>query len=209
MTIWTHGTPDKMEEAIMCYICYDYETQDNPYLKNPLPCNCKGSILIHKNCLDTILESMRTCTVCKTKYKLVYLPKRNGLELITEVAISGDITEYTIDAQGDIQGEHIVKKETGEVISKCLYKNGLLDGEYMTWYSNGQVECICYCMQNKLHGEYRAWYENGIMMEQTYYKEGIRHGLCNKWDKEGNLIISRHYIHGKLPIPLPDEFESD
>jgi hypothetical protein len=197
-----------MDESIACYICYDHETEDNPYLLDPLPCACKGSILIHKNCLTTILQSARICTVCKTKYKLAYLPTRNGLELITEVAISGDITEYTIDTLGYIQGEHVVKKETGEVISKCNYKDGRLDGEYTTWYSNGQLECICYCVQNKLHGEYRAWYENGVMMEQTYYKEGVRHGLCKKWDKQGNLIISRYYINGKLPIPLPDEFES-
>jgi hypothetical protein len=198
-----------MEEPIVCYICYENETQDNPYLKDPSPCRCKGSILIHKNCLETILNTTRKCSICRAKYNLAYLPMRNGLELITEVAINGDITEYTIDPSGDIQGEHTVTKQTGELISRCHYKNGLLHGEYKTWYSNGQVECICNCVNNKLHGEYKAWYENGVMMEHTYYKDSVKHGLCNRWDKEGNLIISRHYINGNLPIPLPDEFDSE
>jgi antitoxin component YwqK of YwqJK toxin-antitoxin module len=47
------------------------------------------------------------------------------------------------------------------------------------------------------------------MMEETLYKEGVKHGLCKRWDKEGNLIITRHYINGELPLPLPDEFDSE
>ncbi len=198
-----------MEEQVTCYICYENETDDNPYLKDPPPCKCRGSILIHKNCLNTILSTSRNCSICKAKYNLAYLPTRNGLELITEVAISGDITEYTLNAAGNIHGEHTVKRSTGELISLCHYKNGLLHGEYKTWYSSDQLECICYCANNKLHGEYKAWYENGVMMEHTYYKDGDKHGLCNRWDKEGNLIISRHYIYGELPIYLPDEFDEE
>ena len=198
-----------MEENILCYLCYDNETEENPYLKEPPPCECKGSIVIHKGCLEEVLKASRVCSICKTKYKLYYLPNRNGLELVIETAINGDITEYTVDASGDIQGEHIVKKQTGELISKCYYKNGLLDGEYMTWYSSGQIECICHCEKNKITGIYRAWYENGVMMEETLYKDGAKHGLCKRWDKEGNLIISRHYINGELPILMPDEFDSD
>jgi antitoxin component YwqK of YwqJK toxin-antitoxin module len=198
-----------MEDKILCYLCYDEESQTNPYLKEPPPCECKGSIVIHDNCLQEVIKSSRVCTICKTKYKLHYLPTRNGLELVSEVAINGDITEYTIDRSGDIQGEHTVKKQTGELISKCNYKDGLLDGEYTTWYSNGQVECICMCVRNKIHGIYQAWYDNGVIMEETLYKEGVKHGLCKRWDKEGNLIITRHYINGELPLPLPDEFDSD
>jgi antitoxin component YwqK of YwqJK toxin-antitoxin module len=198
-----------MEEKILCYLCYDEESQVNPYLKEPPPCECKVSIVIHNNCLQEVLKTSRVCTICKTKYKLHYLPSRNGLELVSEIAINGDITEYTIDRSGDIQGEHIVKKQTGELISKCNYKDGLLDGEYKTWYADGQLECICICANNKIHGLYQAWYNNGTMMEETLYKEGVKHGLCKRWDKEGNLIITRHYINGELPLPLPDEFDSE
>lgn len=198
-----------MEEKVLCYLCYDEESEANPYLKEPPPCECKGSIVIHSNCLQEVLKTSRVCTICKTKYKLHYLPNRNGLELVTEVAINGDITEYTIDRLGNIQGEHIVKKQTGELISQCHYKDNLLDGEYKTWYADGQIECICNCVRNKIHGLYQAWYNNGTMMEETLYKEGVKHGLCKRWDKEGNLIITRHYINGELPLPLPDEFDSD
>jgi antitoxin component YwqK of YwqJK toxin-antitoxin module len=187
-----------MEEGIVCYICYEPEMKDNSYLKEPPPCECKGSIVIHKECLQDILKTSRVCTICKTKYKVQYLPNRNGLELVTEVAINGDISEYTVDETGDIQGEYIVKKQSGEIISKTNYLNGLLHGEYRTWYDNGQLECHCYCFRNKIEGEYISWYDNGKIMEQTLYQNGVKNGLCKRYDKKGKLVMSRVYINGEM-----------
>jgi antitoxin component YwqK of YwqJK toxin-antitoxin module len=195
-----------MEENILCYICYDPETKNNSYLKAPPPCECKGSIVIHKHCFDQVIKKSRICSICKTKYKLEYLPNRDGLELITEVSINGDITEYTIDKEGDIQGEHTIKKQTGELIARSMYKNGLLDGEYKTWYSNGQLECVCYCERNKINGIYKAWYENGVMMEETEYKNGLKDGICSKWDKEGKLIMALNYVNGEM---TSEDFEDN
>lgn len=197
-----------MEDNIMCYICYDPETKDNTYLKEPSPCECKGSIVIHNKCFKTIIKSSRICSICKTKYKLQYLPSKDGLELITKVAINGDITEYTINKEGDIQGEYTVKKQTGEMIAKSMYSNGLLDGEYKTWYSNGQIECECNCEKNKINGTYRAWYENGVMMEESLYKDGLKHGLCKSWDKQGNILVSVEYNNGESIINFDDNYDS-
>ena len=189
-----------MEDQIVCYICYEPETKDDSYLKEPPPCECKGSIVIHKECLQNILKNSRVCTICKTKYKLQYLPNKNGLELVTEVAINGDITEYTVDSDGDIHGEHIIKKQSGEIISCSNYKDGMLHGDYKTWYQNGQLECHCYCFNNRIEGEYRSWYENGVLMEQSIYINGLKDGICKRWDTKGNLVKSRVYIKGEIPV---------
>ena len=190
-----------MEEVVCCYICYDSETPTNVFLKDPKPCACKGSILIHKDCLETLIKTSRVCSICKTKYNIKYLPSKNGLELITEVAINGDITEYTVNHDGEEHGEHTVKKSTGELVSQCYYKNGEMHGEYKTWYPNGHLECQCQTIHNRIVGEYKSWYDNGIMMEQSLYnKQGLKDGLSKKWDKEGNLIISWVYINGELPL---------
>jgi antitoxin component YwqK of YwqJK toxin-antitoxin module len=190
-----------MEEAVCCYICYEFETDTNQYLKEPSPCKCKGSIMIHKNCFEDIITKSRVCSICKTKYNMVYLPNRNGLELITEVAINGDITEYTIDLTGDIQGEHIVKKQSGEIISNSQYMNGLLHGKYQTWYLNGQLECECACLRNKIEGEYKSWYENGILMEQSFYVNGLKEGVSKYWDMNGNMKYTRVYVGGEVQFP--------
>ena len=182
---------------MVCYICYEPETNNNSYLKEPPPCECKGSIVIHKHCFEDIIKTSHVCSICKTKYKLEYLPNRNGLELITEVSINGDITEYTVDNEGNIQGEHIVKKQTGQIIAKSFYKNGLLNGVYQTWYNNGQQECYCYCINNRLEGEYKSWYDNGKILEQSFYENGIKEGLTKKWDKDGFLLSSKVYKNGE------------
>ncbi len=187
-----------MEESILCYICYDSETAENPYLKEPQPCTCKGSIMIHKNCLDTVLKSSRVCSICKNKYNVKYLPNKNGLELITETAINGDITEYTITEEGDRHGEYIVKKSTGELISQSFYVCGLLDGPYKTWYYNGQLECECTCVNNKIHGPYKSWYENGLLMEEATYNNGVKDGLCKKYNNNGKLVTKRNYQNGEV-----------
>lgn len=187
-----------MEESVVCYICYDTETKDNSYLKEPPPCECKGSIVIHKNCLQEILKTSRVCTICKTKYKIQYLPSRNGLELITEVSINGDITEYTINQFGKMDGQHIVKKESGLIIAQSEYKNGLMNGEYKTWYSNGQLECQCYIVNNRIEGEYLSWFENGKLKEQSQYKNGLKDGLSRFGHKNTDLIFTKYFRKGEM-----------
>jgi antitoxin component YwqK of YwqJK toxin-antitoxin module len=189
-----------MEEAILCYICYDPETEHNTYLKEPKPCDCKGSIVIHKNCLEDVLKTSRVCTICKTKYKLQYLPNKNGLELITKVKLNGDIVEYTVNEKEEIHGEYIVKKQSGQIVQQDNYMNGLSHGKYKTWYSNGQLECECNCFINRIEGEYKMWYENGQIMEHSFYLNGLKDGISKEWDMNGELIHNRLYIEGECPI---------
>ena len=186
-----------MEDNIQCYICYEPETNTNSYLKEPPPCVCKGSIVIHKDCFKNILKSSRVCTICKNKYNIQYLPNRNGLELITAVAINGDITEYTIDNE-DIQGECITKKQSGEIIEKSEYVNGLLNGKYRTWYVNGQLECECTCIRNRIEGDHKMWYENGQIMEHSFYIDGLKDGISKEWNINGKLKHNRLYIKGEI-----------
>jgi len=80
-----------------CYICFDKDTVENPYATNPRPCPCKGSIEIHKQCLEKVVESNRTCSICKTKYNTKYLPNKDGRELIVEPLSNGGRVEYTIN----------------------------------------------------------------------------------------------------------------
>lgn len=191
-----------MEESVVCYICYDPETENNHYLKELPPCECKGSIVIHHGCLQNILKTSRICTICKTKYKLQYLPTRNGLELITEVAINGDITEYTINEEGNKQGQEIIKKKSGEIISQSNYVDGLLHGKYKTWYLNGQQECECNCFRNRIEGDYKSWYENGQIMEHSIYLDGLKDGISKQWDMNGEMGYNRLYIKGESISPV-------
>jgi hypothetical protein len=188
-----------MEEKQTCYVCYEVETRMNPYVKEPSPCICKGSLVIHKQCLDKILKSSRICGICKTKYNSYYIPMRNGLEIVVEVNEYGDIIEYTVDEEGDKQGEQIEKTQSGEILSITHYKNGLLHGKYTSWYPSGQIECECHCINNKIEGELKSWHPNGVLMEYVFFRNGLKDGQYKRWDDRGHCIANRIYIDGEIP----------
>ncbi len=57
-------------EDIQCYLCYHEDSKENPFASDPLPCNCKGGIVIHKACLYNIISrSGDICSICQTKYR--------------------------------------------------------------------------------------------------------------------------------------------
>lgn len=187
-----------MEENILCYICYEHESTRNPYLKEPSPCSCKGSIVIHKKCFENILKTSHVCTICKTKYNSKYLPKRDGLELITEIDNNGDINEYTINANGDYHGEYIIKSQMGAIVFQAYYQYGLLNGLYRIWYYNGKLSEECTCKNNKIHGIYRAWHPTGQIMEYSFYVHGIKEGISKKWNPTGKLKCNYLYNKGEV-----------
>jgi antitoxin component YwqK of YwqJK toxin-antitoxin module len=173
------------------------DSLDNPYTDNPVPCKCKGSIVIHKACLDNLIKNSRKCSICKSKYNIHYLPSKDGLELIRETEINGDVTEYTVDEDEEYHGEYTLRKSTGELMMHCYYVHGELHGEFKSWYKNGQIESHCNCLNNRIEGVYKAWYENGTQREQSVYKNGLKDGLLTLWDENGNKIWSRSYMRGE------------
>jgi antitoxin component YwqK of YwqJK toxin-antitoxin module len=178
-----------MEEIIQCYICYENETINNMYLKEVRPCKCKGSIVIHKKCLDTVIKTSRICTICKTRYNLTYLPQKNGRELIIEKSNYGEIIEYTINDKGEKHGTYIIKNLDGRTLILHSYINGIMEGPYVEYYQNGQIKSVCKCRNNRIEGEYCEWYEDGSILEESTYKNGLKHGECIKWVREYDIKI--------------------
>ena len=185
-------------ETETCYICYNPETEQNTFVKNPLPCSCRGSILIHTECFKELLKTSRNCSICKNKYNTYYLPNKNGLELITDVSENGYVREYTVNTNGCKEGEEIILNPSGEICSKSVYTNGLLNGLYQTWHSNGRLEYQCHCINNRLEGILSRWYENGQIAEQSNYRDGLKEGESILWNKTGSMRKSIQYKNGAI-----------
>jgi antitoxin component YwqK of YwqJK toxin-antitoxin module len=188
-----------MEDTIQCYICYEDESKNNPYVAEPSPCICKGSIVIHKSCLENVLKTSRNCSICKTKYNLKYLPQKDGRELI-ETSESGNRIEYTINERGEKHGSYIVKNTDGRTILLQSYINGIMEGPYVEYYQNGQIKSVCKCRNNKIEGEFCEWYEDGSILEESNYKDGKKHGECINWVREGGIKVALtvQYDEGEL-----------
>lgn len=114
-----------MEESILCYICYENESKENPYALSP--CMCKGSIVIHKSCLENMIKFSRICSICKSKYNLKYLPQKKGRELIVKTSDYGDSIEYTINELGEKHGSYIIKNSDGRTLAHYFYINGIIE----------------------------------------------------------------------------------
>jgi RING-variant domain/MORN repeat variant len=187
----------KMDQVV-CYICFEPDTKENPYVTNPRPCPCKGSIEIHQQCLEQLLKASRHCSICKSKYHLKYLPKREGKELICIVQ-GNRIIEYTVNESGQKHGSYYIKTIEGRTLIIHSYINGIMDGPYVEYYPNGQIRSACRCKNNKIEGEYTEWYEDGAIKEESHYENGKKHGECIEWIREGYSRVStiKQYDQGE------------
>lgn len=186
-----------MSNDQVCYICYESETQLHKYIQDPQPCNCRGSLAIHSDCLKNIINNAHYCSICKKKFNLCYLPTRCGLELITELGPSNEIIEYTIDESDKKHGDYIIKSKSGKILSLYKYNHGYLNGEMKSWYENGQLEYSCYCIGNNIEGEYSSWYEDGTKMEHSIYRDGLKNGISIVWSKRGKIVLYKNYVNGE------------
>jgi hypothetical protein len=57
-----------MNSKTICYVCNLPETSNNKFAMNPLPCDCKGTNMIHIDCIKDI---------CGKYYDKKYVNKLN------------------------------------------------------------------------------------------------------------------------------------
>lgn len=184
-----------MSDQTSCYICYEVETVENEYAKNPRPCPCRGSIEVHKRCLNTLIKVSRNCNICKSKYHFDYLPKKDGREVIIEELNRRDVCEYTINEAGQKHGSYIIKNREGKIILYHSYINGIMEGPYIEYYPNGQMKSVCRCKNNKIEGEYVSWYKDGSLQEESYYVDGLLHGERVIWERDGYMRKDKTLIY--------------
>lgn len=164
-----------------CYICYDEtECRLNPIVINP--CECKGSLSIHKNCLQDIFTQHNTspcyssfapptCSICKSPYKTYKHPPpsyENGFPVLQfpdsymygTVYIRGAYNPNTMTAEGrhiryyqGQQGTYILNEQT--------YVQGKRHGLHRRYYlppddtpdvAHGPLECEETYVHDQLHG---------------------------------------------------------
>ncbi len=177
-----------MEETLVCYICLEGEGAEDgeKFALDPRPCQCTGSIVIHKDCLETILHSHpeRKCTTCNAQYDTAYFPVvyRDGRLIMRETLTTGRYRLYTINDAGEKDGE------CDEFVPGSGTEGPVLFASY-------------HYRKNKLHGKYTRYYlHTGEIAEKGYYKNNCKEGRWEKYDG-GDLLwkvveYKRGRIHG-------------
>jgi antitoxin component YwqK of YwqJK toxin-antitoxin module len=185
-----------MVEESNCYVCL--ESTVEPFALHPLPCECKGDMKVHLSCLSRVIKRKRVCSICKTRYKLAYLPTKDGKELIIKRLKDGDIVEYTVDESGEKDGLYLLMDSSGGIIVAQHYEHGIRNGPHYEYYPSGAIKTYCICIENRIHGTYREWYEDGTLKELSYYSKGLKEGRSTIWKKQKGRRVEYvdSYLHG-------------
>jgi antitoxin component YwqK of YwqJK toxin-antitoxin module len=208
-----------------CYICYEEETTELPFARDPLPCACRGSIHIHTECLQTVIspndltKSQIRCRTCRVKYHDAYVQTDDGYHLDeddeyrikfktnSEGKYHGTLYRYDkaiheMTSITYVDGQRHGPKvstwvSTGTQRLRCMYAFDKKEGDLDAWYPSGQRQVHCTFREDELDGEYSAWHENGAL--HVYYNSirGETNGLYQMWDANRNLIVKSYFVGGK------------
>jgi hypothetical protein len=155
------------EEKDTCYICYEEQSEENKFA-NPNPCNCRGTIKIHRTCFGILTEQHDTCGVCMTKFRL------NGYK------------KYYYPDGGPLKGEGLLVnglevglwkywyEENDQLQEKINYVDGIKNGLFQSWYYNGQLCIEVNYINGEMDGLYQCWSEDGQLYMEVHYVNGQR-----------------------------------
>lgn len=214
--------PSEEEEEDVCYYCYEEASTENPFAVTPKPCLCRGSICIHRSCLQEILTRTNNCGICKAPYNAFYRCQLNADGSIEEVK-RGILHRYFVNDAGEYHGAYRTYHLDNETIyEEKTFSNGILHGTYIRYAANGQVKAtviyengekdgieVAYHDNGILavetnysnglkHGLQRVWHNNGQMSEEKHYEADYEHGLCKRWFQDGTLHLETDYVDGEI-----------
>lgn len=200
----------------ICYICYMNEDEEaGKFARDPPPCKCQGSIILHKTCLqDQITRDILHCTICQTPFHDDYIINSN-MKLYNILGyMVKETRKYTWPGDGnygEIEKLYYDADENGflEIYSLNMeycteyytILNGKRNGPAYTYHGNGTVSCVYTYVNDICHGKYSKYYNDGIFYESGYYHQGVISGLVRKYmksslkDDDIHLYNSIGYYH--------------
>lgn len=111
---------------------------------------------------------------------------------------SGDTIEYGLYKMGRKEGCWQTRKYEGEKHLMC-YQNNLRHGDYKAWNKSGVLLIEGHYEKDLLEGQYRTWYNNGQLASEAYYKNAVIQQTYRAWYRDGKLQqLSQYDSSGKL-----------
>ena len=182
-------------DTAACYICYEEESADNPYI-DPSPCSCTGSIRLHIECFRQVRARSETCGICKSKYGEV------DLIVSCDYVDAADNCRYVgkrLVISGKFVGALTVYYPSGATCKTKQYTNkGILNGCYKEFYESGQTKEVGNYKYGARHGPYVTYYESGILQKVVEYENNLLHGTYIEYYEDGSVYIRCKYEDGYI-----------
>jgi len=189
---------DSETDVDQCYLCYGPASAEDPFAVDPKPCQCTGSIVLHKSCLQQLMSRSATCSICKGTYNRVYLATEDDcvVKYIDKCKI-----KYKINAVGQKDGPFEIwywnQQVQGRIKERCTYVADKLEGTYEQWYENGNRWQRYSAVGGRREGLYEAWHMNGHLWVRCNYRDGKLEGLYESFHKYGRALHKYNLVNGK------------
>ena len=148
-----------MSEEI-CYICHEEENTKRIAKRfHDTGCLCKGSINIHRECLEKLMMSRGSCECPVCKRDIYHFCPHSGQRIIYANVPGKDylVSKYTINEAGQKHGVYYeIDKETSETMTIMEFSEGQLHGEMNLYYAGGGIRLQGSWRYGNRHG---PWYE--------------------------------------------------
>lgn len=196
-----------MDPDNTCYICYDTADSTHPFATTPPPCACRGSIILHRTCLYSILKQRTKCSICCQPYDPTYIAAASQWKPLQEIVhqIANDLHRPYTSVYEFYHGPHIIYYPSSTTVyCRFTTHEGHMTGPFTSYYKNGQIRQQFQYLNDTLHGPQQYWLPNGKPLYYYNYVNGIPEGLQRKWYKNGTLQKSYTTHGGKRHGPYEE-----
>ena len=105
-------------------------------------------------------------------------------------------SEYFV-IDGEKNGPMKVFYDSGQLRTKCNFKDGLIDGIAKGFYENGKIQTINHFKKGKENGKFISYHTNGNIHTKYNFVDGFQHGKQENWFASGTIDVEKNMKFGK------------
>ncbi|MBC7884043.1 MAG: toxin-antitoxin system YwqK family antitoxin [Saprospiraceae bacterium] len=123
---------------------------------------------------------------------------------------SGNIKEsYSVNNEGNKEGEYVFYYESGKIKEKAIYVNGMLTGARLLYHENGQIEIEeMYNEKGVLEGPYKVYYASGKVQLEKQYVQNEINGTIKVYYPSGTLKEEVTMEHNEENGPFTEYYNN-
>lgn len=133
-----------------------------------------------------------------------------GMKEVTTTYDNGNIKEqFTVNKNGEKEGEYKMYAESGKLKESASYKNGQLFGKRTLYFDNGNAEIEeSYTDGGLLQGVYKSYYEEGALKLEKTYDNNVLTGLVKVYYPSGKLKEEVTMVNNNENGPFQEYYEN-
>jgi antitoxin component YwqK of YwqJK toxin-antitoxin module len=182
-----------------CYLCLGESSLEDAFI-DPHPCNCKGSIRLHKSCFEELFKTSKSCGICKTRYK----DRFTGIRQSHVYYSYGPILEASY-VEGVLEGPYKLF-DYGKLVEEGTYVAAMKEGICKKYRCDGSLEEEITYRANKKHGPQIKHHPSGNQVQEIFWNEDVRDGPTRKYVYGTEWHLQEEFLYDKNKLTVVRQF---